>query len=228
MTVSPRLSIPLLDDAQSGKVEQANRAFRHIEAMLAANPLDRNLTAPPGSPTDGDCYIVGASATGEWSSHDGDLAYYRNGAWQFQTPTSGMTAHIDDEKVLMAYSDTESEWYPVQPQQWSTVHWTGRYWNSRKVMSKTVFIPALPTSGALNTAHGVANMEFGLAQAGPVVTHGRAWFAGGSIMIPSTNTMFSVTDVALDGTNVTITTNYAASALQGVVRIEYVETVPPE
>lgn len=225
MTTSPRLSIPLLDNAQAGKVEQANRAFRHIEAMLAANPLDRDLNAPPGSPTDGDCYIIGSSPSG-WGPA-GHLAYYRNGEWQYQAPTSGLVAHIGDEKVLMAYSETESEWYPIQPQQWSTVHWTGRYWNGRKVMSKTVPIPALPNSGSQNTAHGISNIDFSVAEAGPVVTHGRAWFAGGSIMIPSTNTMFSVTDVAIDGTNITITTNYAAAALQGVVRIEYVETPPP-
>lgn len=228
MTTSPRLSIPLLDTTQGGKVEQANRAFRHLEAITACNPLDRDLNSPPGSPSDGDCYIVGGSPTGDWSGEAGKLAYYRNGEWQFQTPTSGLVAHIGDEKVLMAYSADESEWYPVQPQQWTTVHWTGRYWAGRKVMSKTVTIPALPNSGALNTAHGITNMEFGLAGAGPVVTHGRAWFIGGSIMIPSTNTMFSVTDVALDSTNVTITTNYAASALQAVIRIEYVETLPPE
>lgn len=40
---------------------------------------------PPGSPVNGDRYIVGASATGAWATHDDELAIYRDG-WQFYAP----------------------------------------------------------------------------------------------------------------------------------------------
>ena len=42
-------------------------------------------TAPPGSPVNGDRYIVGASATGAWATHDDELAIYRDG-WKFYAP----------------------------------------------------------------------------------------------------------------------------------------------
>lgn len=53
-------------------------------------------TAPPGSPADGDRYIVGASATGAWATHDDTLAAYRDG-WQFYSPIEGVTVrNLDD------------------------------------------------------------------------------------------------------------------------------------
>ena len=36
--------------------------------------IDADLSAPPGSPSEGDRYIVGPSATGDWSGHDGEIA----------------------------------------------------------------------------------------------------------------------------------------------------------
>ena len=42
-------------------------------------------TVPPGSPVNGERYIVGASATGAWATHDDELAIYRDG-WQFYAP----------------------------------------------------------------------------------------------------------------------------------------------
>lgn len=65
--------------------------------------LDRNLTAPPGSPTAGDAYIVGGSATGDWASQDSNVTVYDGSAWVFYTPRIGYVAYIEDEEVLSAY-----------------------------------------------------------------------------------------------------------------------------
>ena len=48
-------------------------------------------TAPPATPANGDCYIVGTSATGAWAGHDKELAVYRDG-WQFYAPKEGVAA----------------------------------------------------------------------------------------------------------------------------------------
>lgn len=66
---------------------------------------DRNLTAPPGSPADGDAYIVAASPTGAWSGHASDIAVWDGDEeeWVFYTPEIGWTCVIIDEEVLSAF-----------------------------------------------------------------------------------------------------------------------------
>lgn len=53
---------------------------------------------PPGSPVNGERYIVGASATGAWATHDDELAIYRDG-WQFYAPPADgvpIVKNLDD------------------------------------------------------------------------------------------------------------------------------------
>ena len=55
-------------------------------------------TVPPGSPVNGQRFIVGASATGAWATHDDELAIYRDG-WQFYTPPAAgvpIVKNLDD------------------------------------------------------------------------------------------------------------------------------------
>lgn len=65
--------------------------------------IDRDLTAPPGTPAAGDTYIVGAAATGDWATHDGKVAVWSGSAWVFYTPRTGWVAFIEDEIKLAAY-----------------------------------------------------------------------------------------------------------------------------
>lgn len=80
-------------------------AIAHIGFHLTV--LDRDLTAPPGSPTNGDTYIIGASATGAWAGHDGEIAVWTTDpstdAWLFYTPRVGYIAYLVDEQKLTAY-----------------------------------------------------------------------------------------------------------------------------
>jgi hypothetical protein len=65
--------------------------------------LDRNLTSPPATPADGDTYIVGAAATGDWAAQDDEVAVWDGAAWVFYAPRVGWVAYIEDEEVLSAY-----------------------------------------------------------------------------------------------------------------------------
>lgn len=73
---------------------------------------DRDLTAPPGSPASGDTYIVGASATGAWATHDGKIALWDGAAWVFHTPRLGWVAYIEDEEVVSVF---KASWSAGQP-----------------------------------------------------------------------------------------------------------------
>jgi len=73
--------------------------------------IDRNLTAPPGSPTIGDAYIPASVATGAWAGQEDDIAVWWQepgvaAAWKFETPSTGLRAFIEDEVVLTVWDGT--------------------------------------------------------------------------------------------------------------------------
>lgn len=61
--------------------------------------LDDATTAQPGSPDDGDLYIIPAGATGaQWSTFDeDDLAIFYSGTWYAFAPVDGVVVHFDGE-----------------------------------------------------------------------------------------------------------------------------------
>lgn len=79
-----------------------------IGTVLQLSILDRDLTAPPGSPANGDRYIVASGATGAWAGQDGNVAVWdaAAAAWRFYVPAIGWLAYIEDEQVLSAYKST--------------------------------------------------------------------------------------------------------------------------
>jgi hypothetical protein len=50
--------------------------------------------APPASPVDGQCFIVGPAPTGAWAGHQGAIAGYAAGGWRFVAPVAGMQARV--------------------------------------------------------------------------------------------------------------------------------------
>jgi len=72
--------------------------------------LDKDLSAPPGSPSDLDAYIVGSSATGDWLTHEKDIAWWDddNSTWRFSTPIEGTKVYVQDEAKDYFY--TGSAW----------------------------------------------------------------------------------------------------------------------
>lgn len=64
--------------------------------------IDKDLTAPPGSPTTGDRYLIGldtsaAVATGAWAGQDGNIAEWNGSSWDFTAPAAGYHVTADDE-----------------------------------------------------------------------------------------------------------------------------------
>lgn len=51
------------------------------------------LDTPPGSPTNGDRYIIGGSPTGAWAGNAWKIVVRLDGAWVFYTPARGWRAH---------------------------------------------------------------------------------------------------------------------------------------
>lgn len=110
MADTPLLGMPEIAESQSSKYITHNEALRIIDALVHLAPIDKDLTSPPGSPSDGDLYIVGPSATGGWSGHDDDIAYYSSSSWIFITPQEGMQAWMQDEDSFYTFEGASAGW----------------------------------------------------------------------------------------------------------------------
>ncbi len=103
MSETPLLKLPYIAAAQAQKHVTHNEAIRALDAVVQIAVLDRDLSAPPASPTDGDRYIVAANATGAWAGHDNAVAAWQDGAWVFYAPREGWLAWVSDEDSLVAW-----------------------------------------------------------------------------------------------------------------------------
>lgn len=100
------LLLPYILAAQAQKHVTHNEALRILDGLVQLAVLDRDLTAPPGSPADGDRYIVASGATGDWAGWDLNVALWTDGAWLRLPPRVGWRAWVEDESVLLVYNGT--------------------------------------------------------------------------------------------------------------------------
>ncbi len=91
------LALPLVAAAQAQKHVTVNEAFATLDGIVQLSVIDTDLTSPPGSPAQGNRYIVAATATGDWAGEEGQVAVYDGGAWVFRNPRAGWRAWVEDE-----------------------------------------------------------------------------------------------------------------------------------
>lgn len=106
MTTTTQLALTHLVEGQASAEVTINDALNKLDATVQLAVKDRDLTAPPGSPTEGDRYIPAATATGDWAGHEGKIAVYLSG-WVFITPKTGWQAHVEDEDQQLHYDGAE-------------------------------------------------------------------------------------------------------------------------
>ena len=104
--ISPHLLLPYILAAQAQKHVTHNEALRLLDAVVQLSVLDRDLTAPPASPTDGDRYIVASGATGLWAGWDLNVITWVDGVWMRLVPRPGWLAWIADEAVAAVWTGT--------------------------------------------------------------------------------------------------------------------------
>lgn len=73
---------------------------------------DKDLTAPPGSPTLDDRYIVSSVASGAWATKEDNIAQYNGATWEFTAPTEGIRTYVKDEDLVYSYNG--SSWLIVE------------------------------------------------------------------------------------------------------------------
>ena len=85
MSTSPVLGLTLMSASQAQKETVFNEFLIAMDALFKGSVLSAALSAPPGSPAEGDAYIVGVTATGAWNGWDNQIVFYFNG-WQLIVP----------------------------------------------------------------------------------------------------------------------------------------------
>lgn len=109
MSSTGRLSLPYIVTAQAQKEVTHNDALNRLDAFVTPVVADI-ASAPPGSPAEGDLYIVGASATGDFAGQEDNLAQYLTGGWVFYTPFKWMDAFVEADDSRYAWDG--STWVP--------------------------------------------------------------------------------------------------------------------
>lgn len=104
MTDTSNLGLPCIEGNQAQKHVTHNDALRILDTLVQLAVLDRDLVTPPGSPADGQRWIVKTGATGAWAGHINAIAAWQDGAWQFSAPKLGWVAFVVDEAALVVWN----------------------------------------------------------------------------------------------------------------------------
>lgn len=88
------------------------KLLRALDVLLQGAVISKTLAAPPGSPANGDRYIVAASPTGAWAGHATHIAVWTtdnpaspSGVWEFYTPAQGwLVTNRADNSLQVFYS----------------------------------------------------------------------------------------------------------------------------
>jgi hypothetical protein len=111
MTNTPRWALPELTEGQATPETRVNGNTRWLEAGAGALSFKNRTTnqAEPGSPADGDCYLLVGTPTGtHWSGQGGKIALFINTAWEFKTPKKGMVAYVVSEDAFIGYNNSSA------------------------------------------------------------------------------------------------------------------------
>jgi hypothetical protein len=103
---SPNLGVKLADTNATNQVTRVNESMRIIDALCQAVVKDKDLATPPGSPAEGDAYIVAASPTGAWAGKAKYVAVYVNAAWYLVLPKKGWKVYVQDESKDYEYDSS--------------------------------------------------------------------------------------------------------------------------
>jgi hypothetical protein len=113
VTTTPRLALPYILAQQAQKEVTHAAALNRLDALVQPVVQQVGLNAPPGSPADGQCWIIGTSPTGAWAGQANRLVQRIGGAWLFHAPFVGLVAF--DAATLSQRVWNGSAWTLLSP-----------------------------------------------------------------------------------------------------------------
>lgn len=110
MADTPNLDLPYLAANQSQKHVTVKDALRRLDALVQVSVQSAVRATPPGNPSEGQRWIVGASPTGAWAGHAAHLAAWQEGAWAFYVPLDGWIAFDANTNTLLWFNAGTGNW----------------------------------------------------------------------------------------------------------------------
>lgn len=89
---TPRFALPFILPGQAQKELFHNEALARIDLALHPAVEGPPAAEPPSAPAPGQCWIVAAAATGDWSGRGNLLAMWTTSGWRFLAPPPGTSA----------------------------------------------------------------------------------------------------------------------------------------
>lgn len=87
-----QFGLPLVQAAQAQKHVTVNEALARLDAVAQMRVVADDLEIGPAEPSEGEAYIVGPIASGDWAGKSGSVAIFSNGGWLFLIPKAGWKA----------------------------------------------------------------------------------------------------------------------------------------
>lgn len=108
---TPKLGADYLVEGQAGGETSFNETLNILDTVIHPSVLDKDESTPPGSPSNGDAYIIPpaseAAATDDWEGQEDSIAAYHDG-WIFITPQDGWRVFVADEDRV--YRRVDGAW----------------------------------------------------------------------------------------------------------------------
>src|SRR5690606_4113457 len=109
MTTTPLLEFPHILPSQAQKHVTHNESLEKLDVLVQTVALARVAAPPPGA-GEGECWVV-EGGSGSFLGHDGQIARFRDGGWDFQAARAGWRVWLEDEALLVVWNG--SAWTPA-------------------------------------------------------------------------------------------------------------------
>lgn len=104
MDTTPRLHLPYIAPQQAQKQVTYNEAMRLLDLLVQPAVLSRSLTVPPSAPSEGESYIVGPGAGGDWAGREQEFATWLDGGWAFRAAAPGWLCYVADAAEIAVFT----------------------------------------------------------------------------------------------------------------------------
>lgn len=79
---TPNYSFPYVTNGGAGGEVTHNKALNMLDAIVDCSVVGFGTNAPPGSPNNGEAWLIGASPSGAWVANANDIAIWNDG-WTY-------------------------------------------------------------------------------------------------------------------------------------------------
>lgn len=112
--LGPRLGLLINADIGEQYYDQFRPFLRAMDSLIQASVINATASAPPGSPSNGDAYLLISTPSGAWTGHVNSIAVWsteitQSGnntkvpGWQFFSPNNGWMVWNNATNLLMVF-----------------------------------------------------------------------------------------------------------------------------